>query len=387
MSALRLVAAFAGVVIVVATVLSAAQTLAVPRATPLWITRWVFVTVAVAFAPARRLRDYRRRDRALALYAPLSLMSLPLVWLTFVLVGFALVFVGLGQGWADAVVESGSSLLTLGVREPPGTGAAVLVFVEAALGLGLVALLISYLPSIYASYSRREVMVTGLETRAGSPPSAVELLSRLAEIEGLDELDGFWAEWSRWFADIEETHSSTPSLVFFRSPQPDRSWVTAAGAVLDAAALVSSTLDLGRRPAAELCLRSGYLALRRIADFSRCPTTPTRARTTRSRSRREEFDMARAALVAAGAAVRADADRAWRDFAGWRVNYDAVLRRFAGLDARPDGAVVGRPAPGVPPGGPAPAPAALTEPEVGACPGRRPSVAGPWAAWTGVGDG
>jgi hypothetical protein len=334
-AALRLVAALAGVVIVVATVLSAAQTLAVPRATPLWITRWVFVTVAVAFAPARRLRDYRRRDRALALYAPLSLMSLPLVWLTFVLVGFALVFVGLGQGWADAVVESGSSLLTLGVREPPGTGAAVLVFVEAALGLGLVALLISYLPSIYASYSRREVMVTGLETRAGSPPSAVELLSRLTEIGGLDELDGFWAEWSRWFADIEETHSSTPSLVFFRSPQPDRSWVTAAGAVLDAAALVSSTLDLGRRPAAELCLRSGYLALRRIADFFEMPYDADPRPDDPVGVGREEFDAARAALVAAGAAVRDDADRAWRDFVGWRVNYDAVLRRFAGLTHAP----------------------------------------------------
>ncbi|MDT7743891.1 MAG: hypothetical protein QOE59_2969 [Actinomycetota bacterium] len=332
---LAVVAGAAGAGIVVATVLSAIQTLTVPRATPLWITRWVFLLVGFAFAPARRMRDYRRRDRALALYAPLSLMCLPLVWLTLVLVGFAVVFVALGQGFADAVVESGSSLLTLGVREPPGTGAAVLVFVEAALGLGLVALLISYLPSIYGSYSRREVMVTGLEAQAGSPPSAVELLGRLAEIGGLDQLDGFWAEWSRWFADIEETHCSAPSLVLFRSPQPDRSWVTAAGAVLDAAALVSSTLDLGRRPAAELCLRSGYLALRRIADFYEMPYDTDPRPADPIAVRREEFDAARAGLAAAGAAVRADADRAWRDFAGWRVNYDAVLRTFAGLTHAP----------------------------------------------------
>ncbi len=324
-----------GAGIVAATVLSAVQTLAVPRATPLWITRWVFLAVGVAFAPARRMRDYHRRDRALALYAPLSLVCLPLVWLTLVLVGFALVFVALGQGWSDAVVESGSSLLTLGVREPPGTGAALLVFVEAVLGLGLVALLISYLPSIYASYSRREVMVTGLETQAGSPPSAVELLTRLAVIEGLEELDDFWAEWSRWFADIEETHCSTPSLVYFRSPQPDRSWVTAAGAVLDAAALVASTLDLGRRPAAELCLRSGFLALRRIADFFAMPYDADPAPDDPIAVRRDEYDGARAALAASGAAVRADADRSWRDFSGWRVNYDAVLRRFAGLTHAP----------------------------------------------------
>jgi hypothetical protein len=333
-----LLAVLAGVVgagIIVATVLSAAQTLTVPRATPLWITRWVFVTVGLAFAPARRLRDYRRRDRALARYAPLSLMCLPLVWLALVLVGFALVFVALGQGWSDAVVESGSSLLTLGVREPPGTGPAILVFVEAALGLGLVALLVSYLPSIYGSYSRREVMVTALETQAGSPPSAVALLARLARIEGLDELDGFWAEWSRWFADIEETHCSAPSLVLFRSPQPDRSWVTAAGTVLDAAALVSSTLDLGRRPAAELCLRSGYLALRRIADFYEMPYDDDPRPDDPIGIRREEFDDARTTLADAGAAVRPDADRAWRDFAGWRVNYDGVLLRFAGLTHAP----------------------------------------------------
>jgi hypothetical protein len=332
---LAILVGIAGAGIVAATVLSAVQTLAVPRATPLWITRWVFLAVGLAFAPARRMRDYTRRDRALALYAPLSLMCLPLVWLTLVLVGFALVFSALGQGWSDAVVESGSSMLTLGVREPPGTGAALLVFVEAALGLGLVALLISYLPSIYGSYSRREVMVTGLETQAGSPPSAVELLGRLAAIEGLAELDGFWLEWSRWFADIEETHCTTPSLVLFRSPQPDRSWVTAAGAVLDAAALVSSTLDLGRRPAAELCLRAGYLALRRIADFYAMPYDADPAPTDPIAVTREEYDEARAALAATGAPVRPDADRSWRDFAGWRVNYDAVLLRFAGLTHAP----------------------------------------------------
>lgn len=205
------------------------------------------------------------------------------------------------------------------------------MFVEAGLGLGLVALLVSYLPSIYASYSRREVMVTALETQAGSPPSAVELLSRLARIEGLDQLDDFWAEWSRWFVDIEETHCSAPSLVLFRSPQPDRSWVTAAGTVLDAAALVSSTLDLGRRPAAELCLRAGYLALRRIGDFYEMPYDDDPRPDDPIAVGREEFDEARAALAEAGAPMRADADRAWLDFAGWRVNYDAVLRRFAGL--------------------------------------------------------
>ena len=132
-------------------------------------------------------------------------------------------------------------------------------------------------------------------------------------------------------------------LVLFRSPQPDRSWVTAAGAVLDAAALVSSTLDLGRRPAAELCLRSGYLALRRIADFCEMAYDTDPRPDDPIAVRRDEFDAARAGLAAAGVAVRADAEQAWRDFAGWRVNYDAVLRTFAGLAHAPTASGSGDP--------------------------------------------
>ncbi len=327
----------AGAVVVVGTVLSAAQTLAVPRATPVFITRWVFVLVGAAFEPVGRLRDGGRRDRLLALYAPLSLLCLPVVWLTLVMAGFTAIFRATGQPWDAAFLESGSSLLTLGFRVPAGPPAAALVFVEAVFGLALLALLVSYLPSIYGSFSRREVMVTALETQAGRPPSAVALLGRLARIDGLDQLDLFWAEWQRWFAEIEETHSTSPSLVLFRSPQPDRSWVTAAGAVLDAAALTASTLDLGRRPGAELCLRSGYLALQRIGDFYLMPydPDPDPAPSDPVSVTRPEFDAACRELAAAGAPLRADRDQAWRDFAGWRVNYDAVLLRFASLCRAP----------------------------------------------------
>ncbi|WP_018332881.1 hypothetical protein [Actinomycetospora chiangmaiensis] len=324
-----------GAVIVVATVLSAAQTLAVPRATPLLITRWVFVAAGSVLRGTRRIVPRRRGEQLLALYAPMSLLTLPLVWLALVLVGFGLLFTAVGENPADAFLESGSSLLTLGFREPSGVGPAALAFLEAFLGLGLVALLVSYLPSIYASYSRRELMVTGLESLAGTPPSAVDLLVRLARIHGFESLGPFWDQWSHWFADVEETHCSTPSLVYFRSPQPERSWVTAAGAVMDAAALVSSTLDLGRRPAAELCLRSGYLTLRRVGDFFAIPHDPDPSPTDPISVTRAEFDAARAELAAAGAPLRPDVEQAWRDFAGWRVNYDGVLLRFAGLVEAP----------------------------------------------------
>jgi hypothetical protein len=150
-----------------------------------------------------------------------------------------LLVVGAHPLW-EAFLESGSSLLTLGFRAPTDTVGAILTFSESIFGLGLLALVVSYLPSTYASFSRRELMVTSLDTQAGSPPSAAELLERLARIDGIGELDAFWQEWARWFADIAETHTSTPTLVLFRSPQPERSWVIAAGTVLDAAALVTS---------------------------------------------------------------------------------------------------------------------------------------------------
>jgi hypothetical protein len=166
--AVVVVAGVAGVVLVAATVLSAAQTLAVPRGTPVMITRWVFVTVGSLFDVVSARSDYRARDRLMALYAPLALLSLPFVWLTLVLASFTLLFWASGQPWAAAFLESGSALLTLGFKTPGDLPVAGVAFVEAVLGLGLLALLISYLPSIYASYSRREVMVTALETLQGS---------------------------------------------------------------------------------------------------------------------------------------------------------------------------------------------------------------------------
>lgn len=110
-------------------------------------------------------------------------------------------------------------------------------------------------------------MVTLLEVRAGSPPSAVEMLSRYQRIQGLPGLAAQFEAWENWFADIEESHTSLPALVFFRSPWPDRSWVTAAGAVLDAAALRQALVDLPIEPQASLCIRAGFIAMRRISNF------------------------------------------------------------------------------------------------------------------------
>jgi hypothetical protein len=334
---LRVLAATAGLLIVVATMGSAIKTVVLPRASASSITRWVFLSMRrVYLVIAPRNLSYERRDRRLATYAPISLTVTLAVWLVLVYVGYTLMFIGVEDiSLRAAFTLSGSSLFTLGFARPADLAATALVFTEAAIGLFLLALLITYLPAIYSAYSRREVGVTALEVRAGSPPSAREMVWRHWALERMGELGAVWTEWERWFVDVEETHSSLPALVFFRSPQPDHNWVTAAGAVLDSAALTLSTVDWPRDVQAEFCLRAGYLCLRRIAGFFKVPFDPDPSPEDPISVSRKEWQEVVEALREQGVPLKTDLDRAWRDFAGWRVNYDTVLLALANIVSAP----------------------------------------------------
>jgi hypothetical protein len=138
-----------------------------------------------------------------------------------------------------------------------------------------------------------------------------------------------------WFTEVQETHTSYGSLSFFRSPNPHRSWVTAAGAVLDTAAIRLAVLDIPFTPSAPLCIRSGYLALREVAGFYGFDYDDSPAPDDPISVAREEFDDLCDKLAEAGVPVRPDRDQAWRDFAGWRVNYDRVLITLAGFVMAP----------------------------------------------------
>jgi hypothetical protein len=326
----------AGAVLVVATLASAIRTVVLPRGVQAKLTTAVFLAMRVLFrVRLGRAPSYERRDRVMAPYAPLSLLTLALVWLTVVATGYAAMFWSLGsRSLREAVTLSGSSLLTLGFLGPDDLPTIFLAFTEAALGLILLALIITYLPSIYASFSRREAAVAHLEVRAGSPPSGVEMLERFARISWLGGLTGLWDRWEGWFVETEESHTSFPALVFFRSPQPEHSWVTAAGAVLDAAALASSTME-EHDPDAELMIRAGTLCLRRIAEYFGLEYDPDPRPDDAITVSREEYDEAYDRLADAGIKLKPDRDQAWRDFAGWRVNYDTVLVTLAGLVGAP----------------------------------------------------
>jgi hypothetical protein len=322
-----------GIVIVLATGLSALRTVVVPRGEVVILTDVVFSATRRLFdLRANRQATYDERDRTMARYGPVSLLVLPAVWVVLVIGAGTLVFWGLGiDSWKLALETSGSSFTTLGFYRPPDLPTVLVAVGEAATGLALVAMLISYLPSIYASFERRELLVALLEVRAGDPPSAVRLIIRHHAIGRLEQTNELFTDWERWFADIEETHTSQPALAFFRSPLPGRSWITAAGALLDSAALLLSTIDTPHQPEPQLCIRSGFLSLRRIADFFGIPHDDDPAPTDPITVDRSEFDEACRTLAAAGVPLRDDLDDAWRNFAGWRVNYDRVLVSLAGF--------------------------------------------------------
>jgi hypothetical protein len=336
LTALRVLVFVAGVVIVLLTLGSAVRVVILPRGVPSRIIRFVFIVMRWLFQlRMRRSWDYRRRDYIMAFYAPISLLATLVVWITLVGMGYTLMYWALGAGFVTAVELSGSSIFTLGFFRPTTVPAIALSYTEAAIGLLLLALLITYLPSIYGAFSRREAAVTALEVRAGSPPSATEMLWRYWVIGRFHQLDEIWRRWEEWFVDIEETHTSFPSLVFFRSPQPDHSWVTASGAVLDGAALFVSSVDGPRDAQAEIMVRAGYLALRRIADFFGIAYDPDPRQGDPVSIMRHEFDEALDRLAEAGLSLKSDRDQAWLDFAGWRVNYDSVLLTLAGLTMAP----------------------------------------------------
>lgn len=307
---------------------SALNTFVLPRGMRDPVTATVFTIMRrfVINPFVHRANSFVKRDHYMAYFAPISLMLLIPTWYLMVASGYMLMYWASGTGSLyQAFVTSGSSLLTLGFAAEDDTLGMLLVFSEATIGLLLVALLIAYLPTMYTAFSKREAAVTRLEVRAGSPPSAIEFLTRHQRLQRLNALTEVWRSWEEWFSELEESHTSLAALVFFRSPEAGKSWVTASGAILDAAALYASTLDVPRDAQAEICIRSGFLAMRKIADFFGFPYHPEPTFPNVSISiHREEFDIAYDTLQEAGIPLK-DREFAWQNYAGWRVNYDELL--------------------------------------------------------------
>jgi hypothetical protein len=349
--ALHVLAVLIGTFVVLSVLISALETVVLPRKGFTHIARFVFAVADRILV--HRWGNQEREDNLRALYAPVALVSLPLVWMLSVTFGFSFIFWGISShDTAQRSFEiSGSSLFTLGFAEPDCTARIWLTFVEATIGLGLVALLISYLPTIYAAHNGREKGISLLRPFAGTPPAPVALLNNLKRSGSLDNPD-LWRTMANWLLDVDQTHTSFPALCYFPESTPLQSWVASIGAMVDGAALLLSAADFNTEDDAveetkgpTLALAYGMPTLVRVGLAADLPIGPPQllaelmARWSDPAPeisiRREEYFNALDQLSTLLAVPEDRRDECWQRFAWIRSGYDRALRGLAGLTLAP----------------------------------------------------
>jgi hypothetical protein len=336
----RLVALVGGVAIVGFATAMSLRTFMLPGPARL-ASRLVVYPLGRVFSLASRFaRDPGRRDTLLALFAPTALLTVVAVLVAMLGAGYALLFYGAGAADLPAALAlSASSVSTLGFANPGNSPALVVLSVLAAMSAAAtIALLIGYLPTVFQAFQEREQAIATLEAHVGDAASAVDILREWAAAPGLDHAGPLWAEWTTWFAALRTSHASLAGVLFLRSPSPGRSWVAVVGAVLDAAALATTTLDGVERAAPTRCLKAGAATLGETAVGMRLlpgPLAPVPKAADHAPPPisvgRDRFDAACDALAAAGLPVVADRDAAWAAFARARAAYDAPLTALAAL--------------------------------------------------------
>lgn len=245
-----------GIVLVLGVLWEAFETVVLPRRVTrrLRLTRLFYRCTWIPWsAVARSIMHSKRREAVLSVFGPLSLVMLLAVWATGLIVGFAMVHMGMNYPLAGVpspefgahLYFSGTTFLTLGFGDitPISLAGRMIAVIEAGLGFGFLALIIGYLPVLYQSFSRREVIISMLDARAGSPPTAAELVRRHLQDYGFEALNRLLHDWEEWSAELLESHLSYPVLAYFRSQHDNQSWLAALTAVLDASALVMAGIE------------------------------------------------------------------------------------------------------------------------------------------------
>ncbi len=259
----------------------------------------------------RWLFSGKRQATYLSFYGPLSLIVLLMLWATGLIIGFGLVQWGSGSLIASPyetvsfdtyLYLSGTTFFTLGMGDvvPITTFGRGLVAFEAGMGFGFLALVIGYLPVLNQSFSRREVNISLLDARAGSPPTAGELLRRHSHDRGMEDLRQLFHEWERWSADLLESHLSYPVLAYFRSQHDNLSWLGALTAILDASAFVTVALEGPCERQAELTFAITRHAIVDLAQIFNC--RPRRPR--QDRLPPDKLEALLSTLTAAGMKLR-----------------------------------------------------------------------------------
>jgi Ion channel len=302
----------------------------------------VRVSWKIARAVGVRMPTVEKREQLLGVFAPSTLVALLTVWIAGEIVGFALIVHALSFDFdrppslTDSLYVAGSALLTLGTGDfsAVGTLGRAVLLLTAATGLGTLALVISLLFSLYAHFQRREVLVVTLDARAGAPPSGVTLLENHARLHMTDRLERTFEEWERWSAEVLDSHLAYPILAYFRSSHDNESWISALGAMLDAATLVVTAIEGQPKGEALMMVELGNHLVEDLASGFRLPDEAEVG------VEREEFEDARRRLGDAGYMLT-PSDPAWEKFSRIRKRYAFRLNALAQYWATPPAQWIG----------------------------------------------
>ena len=308
-----IVSATFGALLIAVILWEAFETVVLPRrvARRFRLTRLVYRgTWAPWKALARSFKKPKQRETFLSFYGPLSLLILFAIWAAFIIVGFALLYYSNSTEdsthptFETCLYLSGTTMFTLGLGDviPHTWAERFLAVLESGLGFGFLALILSYLPVIYQAFSRREVNIVLLDARAGSPPSATELLRRHAGPDGAQALERLLQDWEHSSADMLESHVSYPAVSYFRSQHTNESWLAALTAILDACSLLLSCIERTSPRQARLTFAMCRHTVVDLAQlFGEAPSAhPT------DRLSAPDFDRLRASLAEVGFALRND---------------------------------------------------------------------------------
>src|ERR1051326_8337793 len=248
---MKFFAVIAGVLLILMVLWETFETIVLPRRVTrqFRLTRMFYRSTWRPWAALAEMRKTKKkRDSLLSYYGPLSLLLLLAFWAITLVFGFGLLHYGLHDrlngalfpnDFGNALYLSGTTLFTLGLGDvvPASPLGRFITVLEGGIGFGFLALVIGYLPVLYQSFSRREVTISLLDARAGSPPTAAELLRRQSGTHGIEALTELLEHWEQWAADLMESHLSYPVLAYFRSQHDNQSWIASLTAILDVCSL------------------------------------------------------------------------------------------------------------------------------------------------------
>jgi hypothetical protein len=321
-----------GLFIVLVTVVSVLFILVLPRQ-PQGLEKLTVVVnkfVHYSFVMVSRLaRTYEVKDSILAPTAPVALIAQLAWWAVSLVLGFALMLMNTTHSFVHGLTQAVTALFTVGAIHIGGTPNTTLDIGAGATWVVIVALQIAYLPSLYNSFSRRESLVTMLESRAGSPAWGPELLARHQLVGINDALPQLYADWEQWAAEVTESHTTYPVLLLFRSPEPWLNWIIGLLAVLDAGAMQLALCPTTAPSQTRLCLRMGFTLFNRLAGSLGYPIDDDPDPDAPILLTYEEFASAVEKLVLVGFPIERSAEEAWPHFRGWRINYESSAYRLA----------------------------------------------------------